>query len=470
MRVLVISHGHPAFSIGGAEIAAYNLFRGLDGVEGVEAHFLSRAGAPLRRHAGTPFLSLRQGEREVFLHTEEWDEFWLSNRGLDDLSGAFARYLQHVRPDVVHFHHVIGLGIESLLKVRQILPSAAIVVTFHEFLSICANHGQMIKTVNKTLCSRATPADCAMCFPEFTPARMFQRELFIKDHLAMADAYVSPSRFLLRRYVDWGLPAERFHYAENGLDAQVPAPARKIAAGARRSRFGFFGQLSEWKGLHILLEAVTRVPERLWGDDASLVIFGGNLERQPEAFRTRFAHLMERAGSRARFYGSYRAEELPRLMAQVDWTVMASIWWENSPLVIQESFLHRRPLIVGDQGGMAEKVRDGIDGLHFRHGSPEDLADKFGEALSDSTLWERLSSQALDPPFLPQFAQEHLAIYSAALDHRRGAGTGAIVMEGVGSQDAGVLSKNASAGMSTRLPSSSLESAQAASASHLEFA
>ena len=51
-------------------------------------------------------------------------------------------------------------------------------------------------------------------------------------------------------------------------------------------------------------------------------------------------------------------------MAEVDWVVVPSIWWENAPLVIQEAFRHRRPVICGDIGGMAEMVRDGVDGLH----------------------------------------------------------------------------------------------------------
>ncbi|HEV7336479.1 MAG TPA: glycosyltransferase, partial [Bosea sp. (in: a-proteobacteria)] len=28
MRILVVSHGHPSFSLGGAEIASYNLHKG----------------------------------------------------------------------------------------------------------------------------------------------------------------------------------------------------------------------------------------------------------------------------------------------------------------------------------------------------------------------------------------------------------------------------------------------------------
>ena len=410
MRVLVISHGHPSFSIGGAEVASHALFRALNATGEHEAFYLSRAAPPLRRHAATPLMSLRQGEREVFLHTDAWDEFWLANGGLTDLGGAFAAYLEHVRPNVVHFHHVIGLGVEAIAQVRRQLPAARIVVTFHEYLPICPNHGQMVKTgQRRTLCHEASPAACNGCFPGRAPAELFQREQHLMNHFLLADAYVSPSRFLVDRYRAWGLPAERFHVIENGL-AGSPVPHRALTPGGRRNRFAFFGQVTEFKGLHILLEAVGRVPDEVWGD-ATLNVFGGNLEFQPEGFRARFAELMERVGRRARFHGSYRPEDLPRLMAGIDWTVVPSIWWENSPVVIQESFLHRRPLIVSDIGGMAEKVRDGLDGLHFRVSSPEDLAEQMTRALQEPGLWDRLAAAAPIPPDLAAFARAHLAPY-----------------------------------------------------------
>jgi glycosyltransferase involved in cell wall biosynthesis len=417
MRVLIVSHGHPAFSIGGAEMASHNLFRALNAGGEADGFYLARAAAPLQRHAETPLLALRQSEREVFLHADAWEPFWLSNGALDDLAGAFAQYLEQVRPDVVHFHHVIGLGVEAILQVRRQLPEAAIVVTFHEYLSICINHGQMVKTSRNTLCRKATPADCAACFPQHSAGTIFQREMFLKDHLGLADAYVSPSRFLIDRYVDWGLPAEKFHCIENGLDSGAPAPARPLPEGGRRNRFGFFGQVTEFKGLHIVLDAIARVPRRVWGD-ASLCIFGGNLENQPTAFREKFAALLAAAGTRARFFGSYRGEELPRLMGQVDWTIVPSIWWENSPLVIQEAFLHRRPPIVSDIGGMAEKVTHGLNGLQFRTGSPEDLADALTQALTQPALWGELSAAAPRPPDLARFAAEHIALYRTTLARR----------------------------------------------------
>jgi glycosyltransferase involved in cell wall biosynthesis len=198
------------------------------------------------------------------------------------------------------------------------------------------------------------------------------------------------------------------------------APPRPIPDGGRRARFGFFGQVTEFKGLPVLLDAVARVPDAVWGDDAALMVFGGNLENQPEAFRDRFEKLMQAVGRRARFFGAYRGDELPRLMGSVDWVVMPSIWWENSPVVIQEAFHHRRPLICSDIGGMAEKVRDGVDGIHFRAGSAEDLADKLVRALTDAALWPRLSAAAPTPLDAAGCARAHLDLYRRMLGLRRG--------------------------------------------------
>jgi glycosyltransferase involved in cell wall biosynthesis len=420
MRVLVVSHGHPAFSIGGAEVAAHALFRGLDRQPGIEAWFLARTAAPVGRHDATPLMSLRQGPREVFAHLDDYDHRWVSSRALGELNGPLAEWLGDLRPEIVHFHHLIGFGAEMIALVRRVLPQAAIVITFHEYLSICLHHGQMVKTDRHRLCSRASPAECHGCFPEWTPDLVWQRDRFLQAHLLLADRFVAPSHFLKERHVAWGLPAERFAVIENGLAPSAVAPPRELGPGRRRSRFGFFGQVTEFKGLPVLLDAIARVPEAIWGDDAALCVFGGNLEQQPEAFRQRFEVLMQRAGRRARFFGAYRSEELPRLMQQVDWVVMPSIWWENSPVVIQEAFHHRRPVIASDIGGMREKVRHGVDGLHFRAGSAEDLSDRLAEAMGTTGLWDALSAGCPHPASAQDIALEHLRLYAGALAARRG--------------------------------------------------
>jgi glycosyltransferase involved in cell wall biosynthesis len=74
----------------------------------------------------------------------------------------------------------------------------------------------------------------------------------------------------------------------------------------------------------------------------------------------------------------------------VDWVVVSSRWWENSPLVIQEAFMQRRPVICSGIGGMAEKVTHELNGLHFNVGDPDSLAAAIERAASEPGLWERL--------------------------------------------------------------------------------
>jgi len=419
VKILVLSHGHPTFSIGGAEVASYNLHQGLDALSDCESHYLGRVGPPVVPHQGTPFLSLRQKEREALFYANDYDYFRLSNRDLETVSSHFLNFVRDIAPDVVHVHHFLGFGVECLYALRKTLPNAAIVVTLHEYLSICHNHGQMVKTRNGALCHKATPADCAMCFPDVAAARFMKRELFLKAFFRHVDAFVSPSRFLLERYVDWGVPRDKMVFLENGLEIGEAAPPRPLpTGGGRRSHFGYFGQLNQFKGIKVLIEAVARVPARDWGEDAMLSVFGGNIEVQPESFQREFRRLVANAGRRVRFFGSYKGPELPRLMRDVDWVVVPSTWWENSPVVIQEAFLHGRPVIASDIGGMAEKVRHNVNGLHFRAGSAESLVDRMVEALRSRELWDRLHARIPRPLGNVDAAEQHRTLYRELLAQR----------------------------------------------------
>ena len=100
-------------------------------------------------------------------------------------------------------------------------------------------------------------------------------------------------------------------------------------------------------------------------------------------------------------------------MEHADWIVVPSIWWENSPLVIQEAFMHGRPVICSDIGGMAEKVRDGVDGLHFRANDARSLAATIQRAAGTPGLWEKLR-QGIRPVYA---MQEHVARLTTLYDH-----------------------------------------------------
>ena len=415
-RILVISHAHPDFSLGGGEIAAHNLYRAYRTTPGVEAAwFLGRvdrgSGAP------TGAIGLR---RE---HEYTWDQGigdWhlMKAAHRDSLLTGFADLLRALRPTIVHLHHYMHLGIEVLRVIRQVVPDARIVVTLHEYMAICRNNGQMIKVDGKRLCVRATPEECRMCFPQHTADDFWLRRHFIMGHFDLVDRFVSPSHFLRQRYVEWGIAADRIEVIENGQSPDAPLPPRPLAEGEARNRFAFFGQITPFKGLDVLLEALAQM-RRKERRDIVLEVHGANLELQTESYRKRVEALRGelRDEGTVQWVGPYQPSDLRSRMAGVDWVVVQYIGWENSPMVIQQAFACGRPLLVSDIGGMAEKVRDGCDGLHVAAGNRMAWGRAMSRAAREPGLWDRLHAGIRMPADHARIAADHMAMFRDRLAH-----------------------------------------------------
>jgi glycosyltransferase involved in cell wall biosynthesis len=427
-RVLYVSHNHPALRPGGAEAYAFELYEAMRDRGDCEPLFLARAGQPVspsdRYHEGTLLAGVDSDPNQYLFFTEFGEFDWLfgTHRNKAVVSRYLRDFLLAQRPDVVHFQHTLFIGYDAIREVKNVLPDVAIVYTLHEFLPICHRQGQMLRVGSEKPCREESPRRCHECFPEIAPQEFFLRKRFIQSHLGLADLFIAPSEFLMERYVDWGIPRERIRVEEYGRRPVEPAP---VADRKRRDRLGYFGQLSHYKGVNVLLEAI----KRLGDTGASLSVHGANLELQPPEVRDEFEGLLKSCEDRVYFGGEYDHDDLPRLMSDVDWVVVPSIWWENSPLVIQEAFAHGRPVICSDIGGMAEKVEDGVNGLHFRAGSPESLAEVIERAVASPRLWSRLRMRIPPVYDMDQHARSLLALYgeltasASAAGERAKAGT-----------------------------------------------
>jgi glycosyltransferase involved in cell wall biosynthesis len=390
MRVAVFSHAHPTFSKGGGELAAYYLYKGINETPGHEAWFIGRVPDHLK-NSGTPIAAI--AEREYLMAGNADIPNLTATVALGDDSD-FADLLHSIQPDVIHFHHYVLLGVEIIRAAKRACPQARIVLTLHEYIAICMNFGQMIKT-NGHLCHQYSPRECHLCFPDRSPEDFFLRERYIKSFFNLVDVFISPSEFLRDRYVAWGIPEDRIVVIENGLPPGERVPPRALREGEIRGRFAYFGQINPFKGVDIVIEAFARLPKKI-RKQVSLDIFGSGLDQQTEQFRNKVQSLLDENSKYVRYHGPYEPEEMGRLMADVDWAVMGSIWWENSPLVIQEAFKYGRPVICPDIGGMAEKVRDLTTGLHFRARDPVSLAEVVERAVTEEGLYDRVSG-ALPP-------------------------------------------------------------------------
>lgn len=441
-RILYVCHNHPDIVPGGAETYALELYRGVRDAGRFEPIFLARTGPPVtsvrRPHEGTLLGRVNDDPNQYFFHTDAsgFDWFHLTSPDKTIYTKFFRDFLEAYRPELVHLQHTLFFGIDVLREIRNTLPASPIVYTLHEYLPICHRNGQMLRTVDEKPCLSATPRRCHECFPEISQQAFFARRRFIESHLEVVDLFLAPSRFLLERYVEWGIPREKIRYEEYGRHLPPGASGAGSDEEDRpRDRLGFFGQLNHFKGVNVLLRAMEILAREdeasrangVRGDDGAaphgrprLRLHGANLELQPEPFREEFRSLLEATSRNVAFMGRYEQTEVSRVMAGVDWVVIPSIWWENSPLVIQEAFMHGKPVICSDIGGMAEKVRHGVDGLHFRAGDPGSLAATIREAVSTPGLWRKLRS-GIEPVYAIEDSVRALTeLYDGLLASRAG--------------------------------------------------
>lgn len=131
--------------------------------------------------------------------------------------------------------------------------------------------------------------------------------------------------------------------------------------------------------MDILLKAISLLPEDV-RELIHLDIHGANLDIQTSDFKEKVEELLGEVEDCVDLRGPYESEQLPSRMAECDWVVIPSIWWENSPVVIQEAIHMGRPLIGSNIGGMKEKIAD-IAGLTFEARSAASLASAIVQAI-----------------------------------------------------------------------------------------
>ncbi len=319
-------------------------------------------------HLSSMVAPVHGAEDEYLLFNDTFAFDWFRGTVIDKdwLTQHVRPFLQAVDPDVVHVQHTMHLGFDLLREIRTSLPGVPIVHTLHEFAAICLRDGQMLRADDDTLCTGASPRACHECFPEHSARDFFLREQFVKANFAAVDLFISPSRFLRDRYVEWGIHPSRIVVEENGRTTPTEAP-RVVADRPRRDRLGSSGSSAGTRrrraargdgtarsdgarrrtdppsacaaGRRCPAEGPGRVDlghgERAAAGGPTLRLHGANLDLQVGSYRDRIAELIAASSDRVSMVGSYRPAELAELMAQVDWVVVPSIWWENAPLVIR---------------------------------------------------------------------------------------------------------------------------------------
>lgn len=381
-RILQVAHGHPQFHPGGTEMVALALHRQAL-AEGLDSWYLgAREGG--EAGPGTTMTSLTPDHREAALNVRAFDSFRLEQPDNDGFLAEFRRYLELVRPDVVHFHHPLNFGLEAFHAARQVLPRANILLTMHDYYLICANRGQLYRHDTKARCDGPSLRDCPKCLPGRSADDFALRTLDITNTIGLVDTLVSPSEFLkgmMERHLP---PGRTIELVENGyIGEDAPALSRRRSDGDDIV-FGYFGNIVAIKGLQDLLDAAEMLKAK-GRRGFRIDVHGAQLIPDPD-LKARMEQAETALGAAIRFLGGYRGDDAAALLSEVDCVVFPSVWWENAPLVVYEALHHERAVIAYPHGGGAEILRRYGSGLIADTSRPEALARQMERVLDDPAI------------------------------------------------------------------------------------
>ncbi len=159
----------------------------------------------------------------------------------------------------------------------------------------------------------------------------------------------------------------------------------------------------------MLLEAARLAPS------VRLKIVGDGPEE--EALRTRADDL---GLTNVEFVGPHWGSDLDGLLAETRFVVVPSVWHENFPYVINQSFAVGKPVIASDRGGMPELVDPGRTGLLYDATDPGALAEAMRSLWDDpdrAVALGRAAKEYSDAEFNDQrFMDTLLGIYREVVD------------------------------------------------------
>ncbi len=171
--------------------------------------------------------------------------------------------------------------------------------------------------------------------------------------------------------------AGHFRAAE-GIGADVPL-------------IGMFGQVTHWKGWHVVVEAIPRV--LVGHPNARFVFVGEPFARRDYVYQADLQRRVEGLGlGHCVRWTGFRGD-VEGIMAACDVIVHASVQPEPLGLVIMEGMAARKPVICTRGGGTEEMMTQNETGMVVSPGDSQGLADALNRLLGDPGLRARLGEK-----------------------------------------------------------------------------
>jgi len=329
----------------------------------------------------------------------------------DEMRGPLREKLKELQPDIIHVVHLIN-HTSVLLEVINELK-IPVIATFTDFYGFCFNN--KLQAADESLCKgpSVSRTNCIACYlkatsdqqknkllntataktplvnvtanianlfmrvaPSFVPAQyrtaisdLKTRPKTMQSCYEYFDAAIAPSKFLKKAYLNNHF--EQPLYLQNfGVD--IDRSEKKVREH-QPLRIGFIGQIAAHKGVDILISAFENI------NNAELHIYGP--EDQDKSYVSALKKAANVCKEKVVFHGTFYPEKMAEIMQELDFLVIPSRWYENSPLVLLYALATHTPVIVSDVEGMTEFVIHGVNGYVFPMGS----SDRLSEIISKIT-------------------------------------------------------------------------------------
>lgn len=355
--------------------------------------------------------------------------------------------LKELQPDIIHVTHLIN-HTATLLEAAHDL-AIPMVATFTDFFGFCMNN--KLEAADGNLCGGPNPqrTNCFTCcvkagVEHANPAlseqslsrllplirsgcilfnalhrlpilRHSQLSLQLRDikarpevlekHYRLYRAVIAPTRFLQSAYEKNGVTTAPIYKIHFGVDLdRKPKPPRSSSAPIR---FGFIGQIAPHKGTALLVEAFCRLPL----GQGELHIYGSE-SQHPSYFQSIEKRCID---APVFFHGTFPTEKIRSVLDEIDFLVIPSTWYENSPLVLLNALASHTPVIVSDVEGLTEFLVPGVNGYKFARGSVDDLERVMRQVTEFKQETRNLSLATNYPKTSMNMTQEVLEVYFSVL-------------------------------------------------------
>jgi len=197
-------------------------------------------------------------------------------------------------------------------------------------------------------------------------------------------------------HVKWafGLPEDKMIMIPNGVNIQEYEKNQNVDLSLFRRRFAlpeekivlFVGRLVYEKGIHVLINAVPKVLEKV---NAKFVVVGNGYMKEP------LSNLVKSIGlaHKVIFTGFVDDETLRNLQKCADVSVVPSLF-EPFGIVAIEAMAATTPVVVSDTGGLSEIVEHDVTGVKVYPNNPNSLAWGIAKVLLDENYANRLKNNA----------------------------------------------------------------------------